>query len=224
MAFVFQLLPIVVGTAVQSVLVLAGYGTFNVLIWILLADISYTYRLSSATVFGIGWSMITLGVLLGSFAGSAVVAAFSPFSPRMLSVVALGATCAVLCSYMFVLKESDLVEMTAQAESAEEACEGVGAAAKGADGQTGETRPPRFVSRCRDIAEQYGLTPRETEVMISYAKGRSYARLQEELNASRGTVTTHLRHIYQKLDIHSKQELLDLIEGRPLEREKEAGQ
>ena len=211
MAFVFQLLPIFVGTGLQSVLALAGYGTFNVLIWMLLADITYTYRLSSVTVFGIGWSMITLGVLLGSLAGSVVVAAFSPFSPRMLSIVALGATCAVLCSYMFVLKESDLVKMTASAESAEDAAD---KATSSASSEDGAPRPPRFVSRCRDIAERYGLTERETEVMISYAKGRSYARLQEELHASRGTVTTHLRHIYQKLDIHSKQELLDLIEGR----------
>ena len=60
----------------------------------------------------------------------------------------------------------------------------------------------------------YGLSDRETEIMTLYAKGRSYARLQEELSLSRGTVTTHLQHIYQKLDVHSKQEMLDLIEGR----------
>ena len=101
--------------------------------------------------------------------------------------------------------------MTALAESAEDAADKAASPVSDADGAL---RPPRFVSRCRDIAERYGLTERETEVMISYAKGRSYARLQEELHASRGTVTTHLRHIYQKLDIHSKQELLDLIEGR----------
>ena len=214
MAFVFQLLPIFVGTGAQSVLALAGYGTFNVLIWMLLADTAYTYRLSSIMVFGIGWSMITLGVLLGSFAGNAAVAAFSPFSPRMLSVVALAATCAVLCSYMFVLKESDLVQMTTQAERAEDAADAAGKDGAHGDGAGAAPRPPRFVNRCRDIAARYGLTERETEVMISYAKGRSYARLQEDLHASRGTVTTHLRHIYQKLDIHSKQELLDLIEGR----------
>ncbi|WP_417179879.1 hypothetical protein [Adlercreutzia sp.] len=26
-------------------------------------------------------------------------------------------------------------------------------------------------------------------------------------------MSTHLRHIYQKMDVHSKQEMLDVIEG-----------
>lgn len=210
MAFFFQLLPIVAGHAAQNVLALAGYGTFNVLIWILLADIAYTYRLSSVTVFGIGWGMITVGVFLGSYAGTALCAAFAPFAPQALSLVSLGATLAVLLSYMFILKESDLVELTRlgeQEESARESADG------GAAENTEAKKPPRFVNRCKQVAQEYGLTDRETEIMVLYAKGRSYARIQEELHMSRGTVTTHLRHVYQKLDVHDKQGFLDLIEG-----------
>ena len=29
---------------------------------------------------------------------------------------------------------------------------------------------------------------------------------------SKNTVATHVKHIYQKLDVHSRQELLDLFE------------
>ena len=64
------------------------------------------------------------------------------------------------------------------------------------------------------LAGEYGLSPKETEIMILFAKGRSSTRIQEELYLSRGTVTTHLRHIYQKMDVHGKQEFLDVIEGR----------
>ena len=74
-------------------------------------------------------------------------------------------------------------------------------------------RRQRFQDRCNDVASQYGLTDREAEIMVLFAKGRSAARIQEELYLSRGTVSTHLRHVYQKLDVHSKQELLDVIEG-----------
>ena len=73
---------------------------------------------------------------------------------------------------------------------------------------------PRFVSRCVEVAHQFGLSERETQIMILYAKGRSYTRIQEELYISRGTLTTHLRHIYQKMDVHNKQEFLDLIEQK----------
>ena len=70
MAFFFMLLPIFTGAQdIESVLALTGYGTFNVLIWMLLAEISANYRLSSTRVFGIGWGMVTLGVLLGASIG-----------------------------------------------------------------------------------------------------------------------------------------------------------
>lgn len=73
---------------------------------------------------------------------------------------------------------------------------------------------PPFKERCAKLARDCGLTPRETEILILFAKGRSAVRIQEELVISRGTVTTHLQHIYRKADVHSKQELLDAIEAQ----------
>ena len=189
---------------VESSIALAGYGTFNVLIWVLLADISFNFRFSSITVFGIGWGMITLGVLLGSMAGQAICL-LAPFAPQTLSLVALLATLAILVSYMFVFRESDLIALTKPDDAQGDAQN---------DAQEGEPRKRRFHDRCQDVAVEYRLSPKETEIMILFAKGRSSARIQEELYLSRGTVTTHLRHIYQKMDVHSKQEFLDVIEGR----------
>ena len=198
MAVFFMLLPVFTGfSEIESTIALAGYGTFNVLIWILLADISFTYRLSGVMVFGIGWGMVTLGVLLGSSLGQ-FVCTFAPFSPQSLSLIALLATLAILISYMFVFNENDLIAL-----------------AKGDEDKGGaEPRRQRFQDRCKDVAGEYGLSPKETEIMILFAKGRSSTRIQEDLYLSRGTVTTHLRHIYQKMDVHGKQEFLDVIEGR----------
>lgn len=64
------------------------------------------------------------------------------------------------------------------------------------------------------MAREQGLTPRETEIMLLFARGRTSTYIQEELFISRGTVTTHLQHIYRKAGVHSKQELLDLIESK----------
>lgn len=200
MAVFFMLLPVFTGLSdIESTIALTGYGTFNVLIWVLLADIAFNFRFSSIMVFGIGWGMITLGVLLGSVAGQAV-SQLAPFAPQTLSLIALLATLAILISYMFVFKESDLIALTK---------------ADDAGKQTGDAEPRRrFQERCKDVAGEYGLSPKETEIMILFAKGRSSARIQEELYLSRGTVTTHLRHIYQKMDVHNKQEFLDVIEER----------
>lgn len=201
MAVFFMLLPVFTGLSdIESTIALAGYGTFNVLIWVLLADISFNFRFSSIMVFGIGWGMITLGVLLGSVAGQAICQ-LAPFAPQTLSLIALLATLAILISYMFVFKESDLIALTKPDDSTNK--------------QPGEEEPRRhFRDRCQEVAKEYGLSPKETEIMLLFAKGRSSGRIQEELYLSRGTVTTHLRHIYQKMNVHNKQEFLDVIEGR----------
>ena len=227
MAFFFMLLPIFTGAQdIESVLALTGYGTFNVLIWMLLAEISANYRLSSTRVFGIGWGMVTLGVLLGAVAGDAVDR-FAPFSPQFLSFIALVATMAVLLSFLFVFRESDLIALTEEPEdpSSENfsgtvtqvdraSSKNAAAELQAPKSSTPLATPrPRFQDRCLEVAAAFELSPKETEVMILFAKGRSAARIQEELFISKGTVSTHLRHIYQKMDVHSKQEMLDVIEG-----------
>ena len=66
-------------------------------------------------------------------------------------------------------------------------------------------------------ARRYGLTERETQILGYLARGRSAPFIREELSLSKSTVATHIRHIYDKLGVHSKQELLSLLEreGRP---------
>ena len=62
-----------------------------------------------------------------------------------------------------------------------------------------------------EIAGRFALTPRETEVFLLLAKGRSAPFIRDELVISLNTVTSHTRRIYRKMDIHSRQELLDLV-------------
>lgn len=78
--------------------------------------------------------------------------------------------------------------------------------------EAGERRHDHsFVSKCKNIALECGLTPRELEVLIILAQGNTLARVQEELVISEGTAITHRRNIYRKLDVHSKQELIDFV-------------
>ena len=64
------------------------------------------------------------------------------------------------------------------------------------------------------IADRFGLTAREADIMGLYAQGRSRAFISAQLVISENTVRDHLKYIYRKLDVHNKQELIDLIEGR----------
>lgn len=70
----------------------------------------------------------------------------------------------------------------------------------------------RFVeARCTSLAEEYHLSPRETEVLRLLAFGLSVPLVEEELHLSSSTVKTHVRHIYTKLGIHSRNELRSLL-------------
>lgn len=63
------------------------------------------------------------------------------------------------------------------------------------------------------LQQHYRLSERETEVMELIARGNTAARIAEDLVVTENTIRTHSKRIYAKLDIHKKQELLDLIES-----------
>lgn len=52
----------------------------------------------------------------------------------------------------------------------------------------------------------YQLTPREKEVLRSLATGNSYKLIAAEFDISVDTVRTHLKKIYEKLQVHSQTE------------------
>ena len=50
------------------------------------------------------------------------------------------------------------------------------------------------------IAERCGLTNRETEVMLLVSRGNSKNKIADMLFVSSGTIQTHTKSIYRKLD------------------------
>ncbi len=62
------------------------------------------------------------------------------------------------------------------------------------------------------VASHYGLSPRQTEILSLLARGRDTYYIMEHFTISRATAKTHVYNIYRKLDIHSRQELFDLLE------------
>lgn len=67
--------------------------------------------------------------------------------------------------------------------------------------------------QCEAIANTFLLSKREAEVMFYLARGFKSSYIQEKLYISEGTAKTHIRHIYRKLDVHSQQELMRLVDA-----------
>ena len=70
--------------------------------------------------------------------------------------------------------------------------------------------------RCRVVGEQCNLSERQFEVLMLVAQGRNAKYIEQALSISLSTAQTHIRNIYRKTGVHSRQELLDLIEGTKL--------
>ena len=77
--------------------------------------------------------------------------------------------------------------------------------------EDGLTITDRLSKQCLVLKRDFGLSARETEVCELIARGRSVAAIADELFISENTVRTHSKHIYAKLDIHSRQELGELL-------------
>lgn len=83
------------------------------------------------------------------------------------------------------------------------------------DAKLGELALPnkgKWRTACNDLSERYRLSPRQKEIFFLLAKGRNVQYIKEELVLSTPTVKSHVYSIYQKMDIHSHQELINIIE------------
>ena len=89
----------------------------------------------------------------------------------------------------------------------------VAAYADAARNTFGNSRSESLVKQCRIVAEQFGLTPREGEVLQVLARGYTLSRVCSDLGISQGTAISHRRNIYAKTGVHSQDELIDTVEA-----------
>lgn len=74
---------------------------------------------------------------------------------------------------------------------------------------------PMSVNIARMVVESFqqkkhnDLSERENEVLNLLSKGRSYASIADDLYLSVNTIKTHVRNIYEKLQVSSKEELMN---------------
>ncbi len=93
--------------------------------------------------------------------------------------------------------------------SSEEILEGIHSVASG-----GSPMTPSVARRVIDFfkaapkTSSYQLTGRETEIVRSLVDGDSYKMIASRFSISPFTVRNHLRNIYEKLQVHSKSEVV----------------
>lgn len=68
-------------------------------------------------------------------------------------------------------------------------------------------------TRCARLAQEYGLSPREGDILLHLGRGHSYAYIANALTVSENTVRTHVRNLYRKMGVTSREELLAILHG-----------
>ncbi|MDO5044623.1 MAG: LuxR C-terminal-related transcriptional regulator [Coriobacteriia bacterium] len=71
----------------------------------------------------------------------------------------------------------------------------------------------RVSKQVAKLQNHYRLTERESEIAELIVRGYTVSAIAEKLYISENTVRSHSKHIYTKLDIHKKQELISLAEA-----------
>ena len=162
-----------------------GLETVLISLFLVLAEISGT---DCALSFSTGFALLFIGELVGVLASAGAVAVASDALASYGVVVLAGVVS--LLSYVFLFTERDfdaLSQLVSEGDSLGDVC--------------------------AHIVERFGLSNREAEVLAFALRGRTSERIAQELVISKSTVDTHLRRIYAKCDVHSRQELLDLAEA-----------
>lgn len=75
-----------------------------------------------------------------------------------------------------------------------------------------DVRQVSMQHNAEEMGRQYLLSDREIEVLTLYALGFTQKRVAEELYITPGTAHTHIKRIYAKTGLHSRQEILDYMD------------
>ena len=73
-------------------------------------------------------------------------------------------------------------------------------------------QPLDYDGVCAALADKRNLSAREREILPYIARGHRPAYVADLLCISEHTVRTHLRNMYRKLGINSREELIQLVE------------
>ena len=175
------------------------FQVFGLILWCLLHYVAAQSGSSPVKVYGYGYGLHMLGSIMGYGVGSLLSGAH-PWSDSQMLFVYLGAAILVLALSIAIYPPRtmrDLLSSIPLDDAAE---------------SPAPQKPDAWLTACNTTAAAGGLTDREREVMLFLARGRGSAHIAQSLNVSLSTTYTHTRNIYRKLDVHSREELMALVD------------
>lgn len=196
-----------------SVVIMSGYTLLEIYVWASLTDLAANTSAPTPLVFGLGKSCMNVGLLAGTFLGMN----FGSSSSMLLVGVM------VFIVYLFIVMENAMspgIGVALSLGHQDELKSGKRAAKsdkvtieEAAKLNLSEMFNAMLDERCSIVAARYGLSARETEVLGQLARGRSLQAIADDLCVAYSTIKTHTDRIYAKTGVHSRQDLISLLEN-----------
>ncbi len=205
------------GRFISGIFIIAAQIGYSTALYVFFSRVVHAGWMGYVVCLGFGRGMAQLGIASGSLLGillSPLLEA-EDISPAILCLVLL---CLVTVSTLALLNRESRFKYVlpayiklSTADARDKNADIVGQAPK-QDGTTVlQNRDINLIEACSRIASTYGLTPRESDVFLLLAQGRSIPYIRDVLHISKNTVDSHSKNIYRKLGIHSRQELIDMV-------------
>lgn len=189
---------------------MTGFIMLELLTLMIIVDISRTFDLKPGKTIGINraieYGAFTVGILLGFF----LWGQFSNSTSFPFAIATFAAFCSIAVTLLFFLDERSIWSndfgVYVEKPHVDQALEGE------VEPEEVSSHVGHWKTACNTVSTDHGLSPRECEILFLLAKGRNAEYIQNALYISTHTAKTHISNIYRKLEIHSAQELLDMVE------------
>jgi len=192
---------------------LVGFvGTvFDFIVWCLLAFIVFEKQLPAILVYGFGRGVLMAGSALGWLVSYRWLPSIIGSNWEYVFYVALALVILISTTLVFTEKDFDkLFTAIAQRDTdIDDLLPAATAEHLRMEEERNERRP--WLVACRSVGETARLSTREQEIMELLALNRGSEDIAKRISVSLNTVRTHTHNIYAKLDVHSRQELVDLV-------------
>ena len=177
------------------------------LCWVLIVDRARR-GVSALLVIGAGRFVVQLGMSLGELAGFVGMGNMSLFGTLVIFLLVL--------SFVFLFSERETsLGAKGQADEAARLEPGAvaGAGSEGLPPDAAAAEPSQPVVPAGPLyPPEWNLTEREDEILGLWVTSHGLRSIGETLGLSESTVKTHVRHIYEKCGVHSRAELIALLD------------
>lgn len=211
-----------------SVVMNTGYSLLEMTTLVIAAELASATRLRPLRLFASIYLIESVGYIFGCLTASASLG-LGAFGLRLGAVV-LALALVVCAIWVFTEKRvNEFLWCLSERGGDEGKIEAVGggetktlSGGETAEFEEGDALPAweegAYGRKVAAVAERYRLSPREAEVLALFAAGRSAVFIAELQFVTTNTVRSHIKHIYSKCDVHSRQELITLVEHQEITR------